>query len=992
MLEFRVLGPLEVIRDDQVVAIGGAKRRGVLAMLVLEAGRVVSIDRLVDGVWGDEPPETAVTALHGHVSHLRRAIGPALVTKAPGYVLEVDPDAVDTHRFESLLERARAATAAGDAGSARQLLDEALALWRGDPLGDLIDAPFAATAVPALEELGIGAREERIEAELASGRADEVIPELKALVAEHPLRERLRGQLMVALYRAGREAEALESYDAFRLALSSELGIEPGESLRRLHEAILREDPALGRRAQNASRPAARRRRHRALALAAAAAAAVLAIAATAIVVAAGDGDSSEPVELRGSGIVRIDPDSLEVLTAVPLRGTPASLTAAGDRAWVVDADGQTLSEVSAGRHVATFATGAVPTDVAADGDELWVTEGRQSQTQALAPITRTLAHLDTRSRGVRGRTSLPASRGAAPLAISDRLALSRDAVWAIAGDGTVVRVDPRSEEVVRVLPFPALAVAATRDRAWILTADRTLLPVAEAGSTVGVPLDVPGSDSAALAVGGGAVWVSDPASGSVTRVDPRAPGAARTVSIGAGVGPLAFGNGVLWVVDGPRRRVLRLDPETAAVTGELKLAGIPRDIAVTDRDVWVSVGSGATSARTGCGPTVEGRAPADVVLVADLPLRGAGTRRPTVDMARAIATVVRSREHRAGRLRVGYRICDDSTSQAASFDRDRCIANARAYADDPRVVIEVGPYQSGCAHWQLRTLANAEGPPVPVVSPTNTAPELTRDPASSAYARVIARDDLQATAMAAELRRRSRSSVFVLDDAAGAPTYGLELASYFALAARRSGLRVVGRASWARASGPARLARLARRVTRSGADAVYVSGLLDNGAGKVIRSLRRVLPPSVIVAGSDLLLPVSSLFEQAGPAARGVLITTTRLPVSEMSARGRALASRMARRLGVEHVHPYVVYAAQAAEVALDAIARSNGSRRSVARELLATELEESLVSPISFDRRGDLDDAPIAVFVARHGGGSDEVQSTEGAALVAIRNDPQP
>ena len=203
MVEFRVLGPLEVVRDGEPVAIGGLRRRAVLAMLVLEPGRVVSVDRLVDGVWGDEPPETAVTALHGHVSHLRRALGERLVTRAPGYVLEVEADAVDAHRFESLLESARAATAAGDAASARQLLDEALALWRGAPLADLVDAPFAATALPALEELGLAAREERIEADLASGRAEELIPQLKALVAEHPLRERPRGQLMLALVPRG---------------------------------------------------------------------------------------------------------------------------------------------------------------------------------------------------------------------------------------------------------------------------------------------------------------------------------------------------------------------------------------------------------------------------------------------------------------------------------------------------------------------------------------------------------------------------------------------------------------------------------------------------------------------------------------------------------------------------------------------------------------------------------------------------------------------
>ena len=261
MLEFRLLGPFEVVRDNEAVPLGGMRRRTVLAMLVLDAGRVVSVGRLLEGVWGEEPPDTAVTALHGHVSHLRRALGDVLVTRSPGYLLDVDPDAVDVHRFEALVEDARAEMAAGDPESARGRLDEALALWRGPPLADLAGAPFALGMLPALEELEVSAHEEQLEAELALGGADELIPRLKALVAEHPLRERLRGQLMLALYRAGRKPEALDSYSAARLALSEELGLAPGEALQRLHEGILQDDPALGghrRRTSPAVAPAAR--------------------------------------------------------------------------------------------------------------------------------------------------------------------------------------------------------------------------------------------------------------------------------------------------------------------------------------------------------------------------------------------------------------------------------------------------------------------------------------------------------------------------------------------------------------------------------------------------------------------------------------------------------------------------------------------------------------------------------------------------------------
>jgi predicted ATPase/DNA-binding SARP family transcriptional activator len=246
-LEFRLLGPLAVFRDGEPVALGGRRRRAVLAMLVLQRGRVVSTDRLIAGVWGDEPPETVLTALHGHVSQLRRVLGEVLVTRAPGYVLE-SPDArVDVELLELRLEQGRAALAAGDPAAASRALDEASGLWRGPPLDDVADLPFAREARPALEELEVTLREEHAEAELAGGRSEEVVPELRALVGQNPLRERPRAQLMLALHRAGRQAEALAAYDDARRTLSEELGIEPGEPLRKLHEAILREDPALGR-------------------------------------------------------------------------------------------------------------------------------------------------------------------------------------------------------------------------------------------------------------------------------------------------------------------------------------------------------------------------------------------------------------------------------------------------------------------------------------------------------------------------------------------------------------------------------------------------------------------------------------------------------------------------------------------------------------------------------------------------------------------------
>jgi DNA-binding SARP family transcriptional activator len=231
-MEFRVLGPLEVLSDGRALDLGGAKVRALLALLLLDANRVVARERLIDGLWDEEPPETAQKALQVYVSNLRKLLGSERVeTTAPGYRLRVAADEFDLTRFRSLQEEGR--------------LHEALALWRGAPLADLARRRFAQPEIARLEEVRAACLEERIDQDLARGAHAALVGELEALVREHPLRERARGQLMLCLYRCGRQAEALEAYQAARRALVEELGIEPGRELRELHEAILRQEPEL---------------------------------------------------------------------------------------------------------------------------------------------------------------------------------------------------------------------------------------------------------------------------------------------------------------------------------------------------------------------------------------------------------------------------------------------------------------------------------------------------------------------------------------------------------------------------------------------------------------------------------------------------------------------------------------------------------------------------------------------------------------------------
>jgi DNA-binding SARP family transcriptional activator len=236
--EFRLLGPLEVLAGGVPVAIAGTRQRAVLAILLLDVNHVVPTDRLIDRLWGDVPPPTATTSLHNGIAQLRKALGAErLETRPPGYVIHLDAGELDLARFEDTVGRA---ASAGTAERAR-LLGEALALWRGTPLADFAFEPWAEAEIQRLEEQRLRALEERIGADLELGRHAEVVGELEALAAEHPLRERLRGRLMLALYRSGRQADALAEYRSTRRALTDELGIEPTPTLQRLHAAILRQ-------------------------------------------------------------------------------------------------------------------------------------------------------------------------------------------------------------------------------------------------------------------------------------------------------------------------------------------------------------------------------------------------------------------------------------------------------------------------------------------------------------------------------------------------------------------------------------------------------------------------------------------------------------------------------------------------------------------------------------------------------------------------------
>ena len=252
-IDFRILGPLEVLDEGRAIALGGSKQRALLALLLLHLNETLSTDRLIDELWGEHPPATATKTVHVHISRLRKALAAGagnasegvVVTRGSGYELRLDPEQLDAHRFERLMAEGRSELAGGRPQRAVSALERALSLWRGAALAELAYEPFAQREIARLDDLRVAALEQLIEAKLALGAHAEVVEQLEGLIGEHPYRERLRAQLMLALYRCDRQADALQAYQDARRTLVEELGIEPGERLRELEQGILAQDPEL---------------------------------------------------------------------------------------------------------------------------------------------------------------------------------------------------------------------------------------------------------------------------------------------------------------------------------------------------------------------------------------------------------------------------------------------------------------------------------------------------------------------------------------------------------------------------------------------------------------------------------------------------------------------------------------------------------------------------------------------------------------------------
>jgi ABC-type transport system substrate-binding protein/DNA-binding SARP family transcriptional activator len=632
-LVFGVLGPLEVRLDGALVRVGGPRQRALLGLLLCHPNRVVSRDQLIEELLADQPAATADRMLRVQVSRLRKALGDVngsgqlrLEARPPGYLLHIADGELDLHVFEQQVAAGRQALADGNPGRAAGLLREAESLWRGRPLADLESEPFAGLEARRLETLRIQAVEDRIDTELALGRHAVVCPELEQLVTEHPMRERLRGQLMIALYRCGRQADALQTYQEGRSLLVEELAVEPGPQLRKLQLAVLEQDPALdlpppaarqdawevmspagvapdvaadqsgvATDPPAASLPAPRtmprprpRRRIRRITLPLGMAAA---LAALALVPLSRHGTAQTP--LNGNLVALVSASDGAVQATVPLQAPPAGVAAGAGSVWVAEPGAGLVARIDPVRRAveATIPVGTRPTRVVAAGGQVWVLDQTDGTLARIDPQTNTVA-----------QTIAPAGQP------SDIL-LSAGSLWvASRGNGRVLRIDPgtgRTRSAVRTGGNPS-GLAAAGGAVWVATDGSGLLARIDA-RTGQVTSRIRISDApAAVVAGASGLWVLSPLDATVSRVDPQRHAATATIALSGQPAALAESGGSIWIGDRADGTLLRLAPGNDVVT-RFGLGGRVSALAAARDGVWAAIDTAGASHRGGTLTSIDG-------------------------------------------------------------------------------------------------------------------------------------------------------------------------------------------------------------------------------------------------------------------------------------------------------------------------------------------------------------------------------------------------
>ena len=566
MLEYRVLGPLEVLRDGEPLTLGKGAERALLALLVLRAGRPLSTDELIEALWGEQPPPTAREMVRNYVGIARRRLGgDAIATTAHGYVL-TSADDVDVARFERLLAEGRGAD---DAGEAADKLERALSLWRGRPLPELDDISSVAGDVHRLAEIHATALEEWFDTQLDLGRAAQIVARLEAFVDEHPYRERPLAQLMLALYRSGRQKEALDRFTVARAKMVDEIGIEPGPAVRDLQTRILRHDRSLDLHLRQPPReagaaPVARRRR-------------TLLLRSGLVVIAAGVATAflawphPRAVAVPSRGVLELDQRTGKPVGAISLAAQPGPIAAGAGRVSVGSTEA--VIEIVPQRRKVTLPR--TPYALSAIGDALWVGNGFDG----------TLIRVDASGNAGAPFKPEPGSRGRLPLATNGI------DLWVASQDGTLSELSAAGKRIatVRGTGLPQ-SIAAGDGSVWIALAtedavERVDMHVGHRRTKIHL-----GGRPLLVAAGSDAIWAMTPDASTLWRIDPRTDSVVAPVSLPANATAMAVTRDGVWIgsADGILTRV---DPATNTVNGTRALGRTIDSLAVGDGRLWASVG-----------------------------------------------------------------------------------------------------------------------------------------------------------------------------------------------------------------------------------------------------------------------------------------------------------------------------------------------------------------------------------------------------------------
>jgi YVTN family beta-propeller protein len=584
-VRFGVLGPIELWADGRPVPLGGPKQRALLAFLLLHANETVSRDRLIDALWSESPPPSASESLDTYIYRLRKLTGrDRLVRHGGGYRLLVEAGEFDADRFELLVARARAAADAGDSRGAARMLTEALALWRGAALADVLYQPFACAPARQLEERRLDALESRVEAELEMGRAAALVPELEQLVADHPLRERLVAALMLALYRAGRQADALAAFQAARGRLVEELGLEPAPEVRELEQRILRQDPALAK-----PRPAAYPRRPRVRVLQFAAVALIVGAVLTAGIVFGSATAHVGHIALAGAnGLVAVDTGSRKLVTATRLNGAPEAVGSGAGSLWIADPGAGAVMRLdpATGAVVDQIPVGGEPGSIVSGGGAVW----------AASTVAATVTRIDPATESVTQTITLP---GANPAAI----AYGDGRLWvADATDRELFEIDPASGALQRTLPLDLQpsALALAGGAIWVAGYNNaTVEKINPTSGRVTGRVHV-GDGPAALAFAADSLWVANSFDATVSRVNPATLRIQTTIPAGSGPAALAAGQGAVWVANQFSGTVSRIDPRRNQVTASVPVGGAATSLTMDRGRLWAGVAANGQRHRGG--------------------------------------------------------------------------------------------------------------------------------------------------------------------------------------------------------------------------------------------------------------------------------------------------------------------------------------------------------------------------------------------------------